>query len=180
MPRTKQPVSAFSKDRVHIAQDKKVLNSYCHVDILLWNTAFDSRNCKCCWPVVWHLFQELMTCMRSRPRILRILFAVLLNFMTFISSNGEWHSITLILCNCIILQYIPNNNITPFSISSPQSVKGRNDAYYMTPEPVVAPNSPMWYSSQPLTIQQVEHMLARIIVVREIQEIISAGPDNMS
>ncbi|XP_041805279.1 glutamine-rich protein 1-like isoform X2 [Chelmon rostratus] len=62
----------------------------------------------------------------------------------------------------------------------PQSVKGRNDAYYMTPEPVVAPNSPMWYSSQPLTGQQVEHMLARIIVVREIQEIISAGSDNMS
>ncbi|XP_070814800.1 transcriptional regulator QRICH1-like isoform X1 [Chaetodon trifascialis] len=62
----------------------------------------------------------------------------------------------------------------------PQSVKGRNDAYYMTPEPVVAPNSPMWYSSQPLTSQQVEHMLARIIVVREIQEIISAGPDNLS
>ncbi|XP_036956369.1 glutamine-rich protein 1-like isoform X1 [Acanthopagrus latus] len=62
----------------------------------------------------------------------------------------------------------------------PQSVKGRNDAYYMTPEPVVAPNSPMWYSSQPLTSQQVEHMLTRIIVVREIQEIIGAGPDNMS
>ncbi|XP_070757944.1 transcriptional regulator QRICH1-like [Enoplosus armatus] len=62
----------------------------------------------------------------------------------------------------------------------PQSVKGRNDAFYMTPEPVVAPNSPMWYSSQPLTSQQVEHVLARIIVVREIQEIIAAGPDNMS
>ncbi|XP_040059283.2 transcriptional regulator QRICH1 isoform X3 [Gasterosteus aculeatus] len=62
----------------------------------------------------------------------------------------------------------------------PQSVKGRNDAYYMTPEPVVAPNSPMWYSSQPLTAQQVEQVLARIIVVREIQEIICAGPDAMS
>ncbi|XP_029357450.1 transcriptional regulator QRICH1 [Echeneis naucrates] len=61
----------------------------------------------------------------------------------------------------------------------PQSVKGRNDAYYMTPEPVVAPNSPMWYSSQPLTNQQVEQMLARIIVVREIQEIIGAVPENM-
>uniref|UniRef100_A0A8D3BHF7 Glutamine-rich 1 n=1 Tax=Scophthalmus maximus TaxID=52904 RepID=A0A8D3BHF7_SCOMX len=61
----------------------------------------------------------------------------------------------------------------------PQSIKGRNDAYYMTPEPVVAPNSPMWYSSQPLTNQQVEHILARIIVVREIQDIIGAGPENM-
>ena len=50
----------------------------------------------------------------------------------------------------------------------------------MTPEPVVAPNSPMWYSSQPLLSQQVEQMLARIIVVREIQEIIGAGPENVS
>ncbi|XP_047438838.1 transcriptional regulator QRICH1-like [Mugil cephalus] len=62
----------------------------------------------------------------------------------------------------------------------PQSVKGRNDAYYMTPEPVVAPNSPMWYSSQPLTSQQVEHILARILVIREIQEIICTGPENVS
>lgn len=62
----------------------------------------------------------------------------------------------------------------------PQSVKGRNDVYYMTPEPVVSPNSPMWYSSQPLTSQQVAQMLSRIIVVREIQEIIGASPENMS
>nr|XP_020442353.1 glutamine-rich protein 1-like [Monopterus albus]XP_020442354.1 glutamine-rich protein 1-like [Monopterus albus]XP_020442355.1 glutamine-rich protein 1-like [Monopterus albus] len=61
----------------------------------------------------------------------------------------------------------------------PQSVKGRNDAYYMTPEPVVAPNSPMWYSSQPLTGQQVEQMLARLIVVREIQDIIGTGSENI-
>ncbi|XP_013861842.1 transcriptional regulator QRICH1 isoform X2 [Austrofundulus limnaeus] len=60
----------------------------------------------------------------------------------------------------------------------PQSVKGRNDVYYMTPEPVVAPNSPMWYSSQPLTSQQLEVTLARIIVVREIQEIIGSNLEN--
>ncbi|KAM3878179.1 transcriptional regulator QRICH1 [Diretmus argenteus] len=62
----------------------------------------------------------------------------------------------------------------------PQSAKGRNDAYYLTPEPVVAPNSPIWYSTQPITCQQVEHMLARIIVVREIQEIIAAMPENIN
>ena len=50
----------------------------------------------------------------------------------------------------------------------------------MTPEPVVAPNSPMWYSSQPLTSQQMTLMLSRIIVVREIQDIINSSPDNMS
>uniref|UniRef100_A0A3B5R0W5 Glutamine-rich 1 n=1 Tax=Xiphophorus maculatus TaxID=8083 RepID=A0A3B5R0W5_XIPMA len=62
----------------------------------------------------------------------------------------------------------------------PQSVKGRSDAYYMTPEPVVAPNSPMWYSSQPLSNRQVEQMLARIIVVREIQEMMGASPESVS
>lgn len=55
----------------------------------------------------------------------------------------------------------------------PQTAKGRNDTYYLTPEPVVAPNSPIWYSTQPITSEHLEHMLTRIMVVREIQEIIS-------
>lgn len=38
----------------------------------------------------------------------------------------------------------------------------------------------MWYSSQPLTSQQVEQMLARILVIREIQDIIGIGPENVS
>lgn len=53
---------------------------------------------------------------------------------------------------------------------SPQSAKGRNDTFYLTPEPVVAPNSPIWYSTQPVPKEQLEQMLARILVVREIQE----------
>lgn len=56
---------------------------------------------------------------------------------------------------------------------SPQTAKGRNDTYYLMPEPVVAPNSPIWYSTQPITSEQLEQMLTRIMVVREIQEIIS-------
>ncbi|XP_063064876.1 transcriptional regulator QRICH1-like isoform X2 [Engraulis encrasicolus] len=55
----------------------------------------------------------------------------------------------------------------------PQSAKGRNDTFYLTPEPVVAPNSPIWYSGQPIPRQQVEYMLARILMVREIQEAIA-------
>uniref|UniRef100_A0A8C8HG27 DUF3504 domain-containing protein n=1 Tax=Oncorhynchus tshawytscha TaxID=74940 RepID=A0A8C8HG27_ONCTS len=61
----------------------------------------------------------------------------------------------------------------------PQSAKGRNDAYYLTPEPVVAPNSPIWYSTQPITSEQVEHMLTRIIMVREIQEAIAMSSASM-
>lgn len=56
---------------------------------------------------------------------------------------------------------------------SPQSAKGRNDTFYMTPEPVVAPNSPIWYSTQPIPKEQLDRMLARILVVREIQEVIN-------
>ncbi|RXM93896.1 Glutamine-rich protein 1 [Acipenser ruthenus] len=51
----------------------------------------------------------------------------------------------------------------PFSLS-PQSVKGRNDTFYLTPEPVVAPNSPIWYSTQPISREQLEHMLTRILM----------------
>ncbi|KAJ3586154.1 hypothetical protein NHX12_012555 [Muraenolepis orangiensis] len=54
-----------------------------------------------------------------------------------------------------------------------QSAKGRNDTFYLTPEPVVAPNSPIWYSTQPMVQEQLEHMLARILVVREVQEAIT-------
>lgn len=56
---------------------------------------------------------------------------------------------------------------------SPQSAKGRNDTFYLTPEPVVAPNSPIWYSTQPVPKEQLEQMLARILAVREIQEAIN-------
>ncbi|NP_001084516.1 glutamine-rich 1 L homeolog [Xenopus laevis] len=62
----------------------------------------------------------------------------------------------------------------------PQSVKGRNDTFYLTPEPVVAPNSPIWYSTQPISREQMEQMLTRILLIREIQEaIVVASASNM-
>ncbi|XP_040214855.1 glutamine-rich protein 1 isoform X4 [Rana temporaria] len=60
----------------------------------------------------------------------------------------------------------------------PQSVKGRNDTFYLTPEPVVAPNSPIWYSTQPISREQMEQMLNRILIVREIQEAIAIANSN--
>ncbi|XP_048347624.1 transcriptional regulator QRICH1 [Sphaerodactylus townsendi] len=57
----------------------------------------------------------------------------------------------------------------------PQSVKGRNDTFYLTPEPVVAPNSPIWYSIQPISREQMDQMLTRILVIREIQEAIAVA-----
>uniref|UniRef100_A0A8C5H5G9 Glutamine-rich protein 1-like n=1 Tax=Gouania willdenowi TaxID=441366 RepID=A0A8C5H5G9_GOUWI len=55
----------------------------------------------------------------------------------------------------------------------PQSAKGRSDSFYLTPEPVVAPNSPIWYSTQPIPKEQLEQMLTRILVIREIQDSIN-------
>ncbi|XP_078465586.1 transcriptional regulator QRICH1 isoform X1 [Lampetra planeri] len=52
----------------------------------------------------------------------------------------------------------------------PQSVKGKSDIFYLTPEPVVAPNSPIWYSAQPVGASGMEQMLARILLVREVQD----------
>ncbi|XP_048878356.1 transcriptional regulator QRICH1-like isoform X2 [Brienomyrus brachyistius] len=61
----------------------------------------------------------------------------------------------------------------------PLSAKGRNDTFYLMPEPVVAPNSPIWYSTQPVTREQLEHMLTRILAVREIQEAISMATESV-
>ncbi|XP_060691263.1 transcriptional regulator QRICH1-like isoform X1 [Hemiscyllium ocellatum] len=61
----------------------------------------------------------------------------------------------------------------------PQSVKGRNDTFYLTPEPVVAPNSPIWYSTQPINKEHMEQMLTRILTVREIQEAFAIAAANL-
>ncbi|XP_048462238.1 transcriptional regulator QRICH1-like isoform X2 [Rhincodon typus] len=61
----------------------------------------------------------------------------------------------------------------------PQSVKGRNDTFYLTPEPVVAPNSPIWYSTQPINKDHMEQMLTRILTVREIQEAFAIAAANL-
>ncbi|XP_078399169.1 transcriptional regulator QRICH1 isoform X2 [Cetorhinus maximus] len=61
----------------------------------------------------------------------------------------------------------------------PQSVKGRNDTFYLTPEPVVAPNSPIWYSTQPISKEHMEQMLTRILTVREIQEAFAIAAANL-
>ncbi|XP_028853279.1 transcriptional regulator QRICH1 isoform X2 [Denticeps clupeoides] len=61
----------------------------------------------------------------------------------------------------------------------PQCAKGRNDTYYLTPEPVVAPNSPIWYSTHPIPSEQLERMLTRIIMVREIQEAVALASANV-
>lgn len=57
-----------------------------------------------------------------------------------------------------------------YRFKCPQGARGPTDAFYLVPEPVVAPNSPIWYSGQPVNEEVMEQMLTRILLVKEVQE----------
>ncbi|KAK5650047.1 hypothetical protein RI129_001076 [Pyrocoelia pectoralis] len=50
----------------------------------------------------------------------------------------------------------------------PESVKTRNDVFYLLPERSCVPDSPVWYSTMPLPRAALEKMLHRIKMVKEI------------
>lgn len=52
----------------------------------------------------------------------------------------------------------------------PESTKNRNDMFYLQPERSCVPDSPVWYSAQLLNTKAMEKMLARLLMVREVQE----------
>lgn len=68
---------------------------------------------------------------------------------------------------CGVLKSFPFNHSFSFS---PQGARGPTDAFYLVPEAVVAPNSPIWYSGQPVNEEVMEQMLTRILLVKEVQE----------
>lgn len=57
-----------------------------------------------------------------------------------------------------------------FSVDSSESVKQRNDVFYLQPERSCVPNSPMWYSTFPIDPGTLDTMLTRILMVREVHE----------
>ncbi|XP_076276134.1 zinc finger protein without children [Lasioglossum baleicum] len=50
----------------------------------------------------------------------------------------------------------------------PESVKTRNDVFYLLPERSCVPDSPVWYSTSPLAKEHLVKMLYRIKMVKEI------------
>lgn len=50
----------------------------------------------------------------------------------------------------------------------PESVKTRNDVFYLQPERSCVPDSPVWYSTQPLSREALNKMLHRVKMVKEI------------
>lgn len=57
---------------------------------------------------------------------------------------------------------------TFFAESSPESVKTRNDVFYLLPERSCVPDSPVWYSTQALNKEALSKMLHRVKMVKEI------------
>ena len=55
-------------------------------------------------------------------------------------------------------------------VFSPESIKNRSDIFYPVPERSCVPDSPVWYSTMPITLDVMTKMLTRILLVREIQE----------
>lgn len=62
-----------------------------------------------------------------------------------------------------------------YRFKCPQGARGPSDAFYLIPEPVVAPNSPIWYSAQPVNEELMQQMLTRILMIREVQEMHAAS-----
>ena len=56
------------------------------------------------------------------------------------------------------------------SYFSPENTKTRSDMFYLQPERSCVPDSPVWYSSNPLNNHQLDKMLQRLVMVREVQE----------
>ncbi|CAH1980548.1 unnamed protein product [Acanthoscelides obtectus] len=50
----------------------------------------------------------------------------------------------------------------------PESVRTRNDVFYLQPERSCVPDSPVWYSTMPLPKEALEKMLHRVKMVKEI------------
>merc|ERR1711937_360229 len=78
---------------------------------------------------------------------------------------------------CFEQQELPDNplrcpvKLYEFYLSHcPESAKSKTDSFYLQPERSCVPDSPVWYSTNNLNPFQLEKMLARILMVREVQE----------
>jgi len=78
---------------------------------------------------------------------------------------------------CFEQQELPDNplrcpvKLYEFYLSHcPESAKSKTDSFYLQPERSCVPDSPVWYSTNNLNPHQLEKMLARILMVREVQE----------
>lgn len=103
----------------------------------------------------------------NKLKMLGILSDALSSCMSSISLNGEYSNLPAFCPIC----YLINFGIHPLLLScSPESIKNRNDVFYLIPERSCVPDSPVWYSTGSLGLDAMTKMLNRLRVVREIQE----------
>lgn len=69
----------------------------------------------------------------------------------------------------------PDCDLSPTCGHSPESLRNRNDVFYLQPERSCIAESPLWYSVIPMDKSMLESMLNRILAVREIYEEHSRG-----
>ncbi|KAI9559323.1 hypothetical protein GHT06_016112 [Daphnia sinensis] len=69
------------------------------------------------------------------------------------------------------VDYLPHCpvKIYNFYVSKcPEDAKTRKDLFYLLPDPSCAPESPVWYSSQPVPREILARMLRRVLLVEEV------------
>ena len=72
------------------------------------------------------------------------------------------------VCHFVLFVCIYFKNFYQFFHCSPESVKTRNDVFYLQPERSCVPDSPVWYSTQPMAKEGISKMLHRVKMVKEI------------
>lgn len=51
---------------------------------------------------------------------------------------------------------------------SPESVKNKEDLFYLLPEKSSLPESPVWYSTNPVPRELLARMLRRVLLIDEV------------
>lgn len=55
-----------------------------------------------------------------------------------------------------------------FFCFSPESVRTRSDVFYLVPETTSTPESPVWFSTQPVPRDLLARMLRRVLLVEDV------------
>lgn len=82
--------------------------------------------------------------------------------------NGSQRKIHRLVYNSENTLRCPVTLLEFYLSKCPESVKTRSDIFYLQPEKHSTPDSPFWYTPEPLPEKTLEKMLYRILMVKEI------------
>ena len=64
--------------------------------------------------------------------------------------------------------YFNKKKINNFECYSPESMRTRQDAFYLVPEVSCSPDSPVWYSTQSVPRPLLARMLHRVLLIQDV------------